>query len=60
MDKREANRTKACPRCRKQIRAHARACPHCGTDFYTLRMRQIGTVLIIALLVAVLATCLRR
>lgn len=40
-----------------QIDDAARACPHCGTDFYTLRMRQIGTVLIFVTLVALVAQC---
>jgi len=41
------------------IRADARACRHCGTDFFTLRMRQFGTVLILVTMVALIATCMR-
>ncbi|MGE3304281.1 MAG: zinc ribbon domain-containing protein [Hyphomonadaceae bacterium] len=52
-------KTKHCPRCREEIAIDARACRWCGTDFFTLRMRQFGAVLIIVTLVALVATCAR-
>ncbi|MGZ8286142.1 MAG: zinc-ribbon domain-containing protein [Allosphingosinicella sp.] len=48
---------KPCPRCKMEIPDGAKACPHCGADFYTLRMRRIGTILVVVTLVAVIATC---
>lgn len=33
---------RACPRCAEAIKPEAKACPHCGADFFQLKAEDVG------------------